>query len=502
MNTATDRNAERADAIQRRLTELAQQHSQADISRRTEFSRNNVSRYVNGTRMPIEFAAALVEGLGVNPAWLLTGEGTPYLSDISSGTQEMAGDLLALVEAMAAVNRMRLGSLTGKHHLGVLRELNEALSKYEGLRANLNKHSRAIFLKLIEDARAALKKRDLNRAETLLQALEQVSRLTDDEFLRAQYEGVQSQFHHYAGNPEAAIPHQRRSFLSFLVKHSKFDEWMLPEAHNYVQVLTHAGRLHEARRAARASYAMSDGQSPTLEAAAATLDLELGDLQQGLDSLRRLIPRVPADYAHNLEHSLARGQLLEGSMTMAQAVTFGGDTEAKWSRLAGWAIFSEREADLQLVAKLGIGTARGQLDPESVQAVQISCLLEVLREGGATAAQRLLVHIENTQQKGDALSRISEQVLATQLFRLGGQRKQALKHLEQAQELIDNLGPELSARVELRLLHARNVLLLLEPATKSEVHQRMRRQAEALVKDLYARGYHCLKELAAQLSSA
>src|SRR5690606_15786849 len=179
-----------------------------------------------------------------------------------------------------------------------------------------------------------------------------------------------------------------------------------------------------------------------------------------------------------------------------------GDTEAKWSRLAGWAIFSEREADLQLVAKLGIGTARGQLDPESVQAVRISCLLEVLREGGATAAQRLLVHIENTQQKGDALSRISEQVLATQLFRLGEQRKQALKHLEQAQELIDNLGPELSARVELRLLHARNVLLLLEPATKSEAHQRMRRQAEALVKDLYARGYHCLKELAAQLSSA
>ena len=146
MSTALDRNAERAEQIQQRLIELAEQHSQADIARKTEFSRNNVSRYVNGTRMPIEFAAALVEGLGVNPAWLLTGEGTAYLSDINSGTQEMAGDLLALVDAMAAVNRMRLGSLTGKHHLGVLRELNETLKKHEGLRDRLNKHSRKIFL--------------------------------------------------------------------------------------------------------------------------------------------------------------------------------------------------------------------------------------------------------------------------------------------------------------------------------------------------------------------
>ncbi|MCB9935972.1 MAG: helix-turn-helix transcriptional regulator [Planctomycetes bacterium] len=501
MTTDTDRNAERADAIQKRLTELAQQHSQADISRKTEFSRNNVSRYVNGTRMPIEFAAALVEGLGVNPAWLLTGEGTPYLSDISGGTREMAGDLLALVEAMAAVNRMRLGSLTGKHHLGVLRELNEALSKYEGLRANLNKHSRAIFLKLIEDTRAALMKRDLNRAETLLQALGQVSRLTDDDHLRAQYEGVQSHFHHYAGDSEAALPHQRRSYLSFLVNHGRFDEWMLPEAHNFVSVLHACSRLHEARRCARAAFAMTDNSAPTLEVAAATLDLELGDLQRGLDSLRRQLPLVPADYAHNVEHSLARGQLLEGSMNIHQAVTFGGDTEAKWSRLASWATFSERKEDLRLVAELGIGRRKGLLDPENVLAVQVSCLREVLAEGGATAAQRLLVHIENTQQKGDAVSRLGEQVLATQLFRLGGQRKQALKHLEHAQELIDSLDPELTPRVEVRALHARNVLLLLDDAPKAEAHQRMRRQAEAFVKDYFDRGYHCLKPLAELLAT-
>lgn len=495
MSTALDRNAERADQIQKRLAELAGQHSQADIARKTEFSRNNVSRYVNGTRMPIEFAAALVEGLGVNPAWLLTGEGTAYLSDINSGTQEMAGDLLALVDAMSAVNRMRLGSLTGKHHLGVLRELNETLKKHEGLRAKLHEHSRKIFLTLVEDTRDALKKRDLNRAENLLQALEQVSRLTDDDFLRAQYEGVQSFYHHYCGNPEEALPHQRRSYLSFLVHHAKFDDWMLPEAHNFIAVLVQCSRLLEARRCARAAFAMTDNGAPTLEVAAANLDLELGDLQRGLDSLRRQIPLVDAGYAHNVEQSLARGQLLEGSMKLPHAVTFGGDTEAKWSRLASWAIMMEGEADLALITSQGIGAGKGLLDPEAVLAVQVSCLLEVLREGGSTAAQRLLVHIENTDQKPDAVSRIQEQAFATQLFRLGKQRKSAIKHLEFTQDLFDKLDPELSPRVETRLLHARNILLLVGADSKQASHQRMRAQAAEFVRDYKSRGYHCVRDL-------
>ncbi|MEZ5991380.1 MAG: helix-turn-helix transcriptional regulator [Planctomycetota bacterium] len=495
MGTTIDRNAERADGIQKRLNELAEQHSQADIARKTEFSRNNVSRYVNGTRMPIEFAAALVDGLGVNPAWLLKGEGTPYLSDINAGTQEMGGDLLALVDAMAAVNRMRLGSLNGKHHLGVLRELNETLKKHEDLRAKLNQHSRKIFLKLVDDVRVALKKRDMNRAENMLQALEQVSRLTDDDFLRAQYEGVQSHFHHYNGDAEAALPHQRRSFLSFLVNQQKLDEWTLPEAHNFVKVLTACWRLSEARRSARAANALTDNSVPVLEATAAQLDLELGDLQQGLDSLRRMIPLVDPDYAHNVEESLARGQLLEGSMTLPQAITFGGDYQSKWSRLAAWAAFSEREQDIELIAKQGIGAEQGRLDPEYVVAVHIMCLRQVMTEGGPEAAQRMLVHLENTDQKSDAVSRIREQAAVTQLFRLGGERKSALKHLENTQQMLDELDPEFTVQVELRFLHARNVLELAGKQTKSTAHQQMRAQAAEFVHEYKACGYHCLADL-------
>jgi transcriptional regulator with XRE-family HTH domain len=478
VNTATDRNAERAEEIQRRLHELAQTHSQADIARKTGFSRNNVSRYVNGTRMPIEFAAALTDGLGINPAWLLTGEGTPYLSDVSAGTAEMAGDLLALVEAMGAVNRMRLGSLTGKHHLGVLRKLNDALVDYERLRGDLNKHSRKVFLNLIEELRSANVKRDLNRAETLLQAAEQVARLSDDLFLQSQLEGTKSHFHHNAGEPERALPHQKRAFMAFLINHPEIDDWTKPEAHNYVMVLMTAHRLVEARRIARATIELCDSDYPDMQSLAAALDTDLGDLHRGLSELRRLVPLVPPNYRHNVEQNLARGQLLEGSITIEQAATFGGDSVAKWSRLAAGVMVRETAGETEYLLKHGVGNLG--LDPESLPAVHLSCLREVLEEGGETPAQRMLVHIENTPQKHDSMARFSQEVMTAQLFRLGGMRKQVRKHSRDAQALLD-ANPELLPRVEFRIVHARNLLAVGSPDETAA--------ARAFVDDFASRGY-------------
>ncbi|MBZ0136377.1 MAG: helix-turn-helix domain-containing protein [Planctomycetes bacterium] len=486
MNTTTDRNAERAEGILKRLAELAETHSQADIARKTEFSRNNVSRYVNGTRMPIEFAAALVEGLGINPAWLLTGEGTPYLSDVSAGTAEMAGDLLALVEAMGAVNRMRLGSLAGKHHLGVLRKLNDAMQDYEKLRADLNKHSRKVFLKLIEEVRNANVKRDLNRAETLLQAAEQVARLSDDWWLQSQLEGAQSHFHHNCGEPEKALPHQKKSFLAYLLNHTELDEWTRPEAHNYVMILLSAHRVREARRIARATIELFDGDHPQMRALAAAIDIELGDLRRGLDDLRRLLPDATTSYRRNIEQTLARGQLLEGSMTIEQAAAFGGDSDAKWSYLASCSAACENQEWVDFVLKHGVN--KQGMDSEYILAVHLSCLREVLSEGSGTAAQRLLVHIDNTLQKQDPMARFAQECMAAQLFRLGGQHKAARNHLDTAQALLHE-NTEVQPRLELRIIHARNVLELCRPGDPPHA------EAVAFVRDYIARGYHVLKDL-------
>ena len=283
--------------------------------------------------------------------------------------------------------------------------------------------------------------------------------------------------------------------MSFLVHHSKFDEWMKPEAHNFVLMLEHCHRFTEARRICRASIEMCDGENPELQHVAAVLDIELGELQRGLNDLRRLIPLVEPSYSLNLQQSLARGQVLEGSMTMPQAVTFGGDSPSKWARLANTAIALEQAEDIDLLLKRGVGTGRDKVSPEHASAVQLSCLLEVLREGGATPAQRMLVHLENTEQKQDAITRFREQAMVAQLFRLGKQRKQAIKHMLAADKLLTELDPELMPLIENRILHARNVLALIALEEKDAVLATIRERAAKFIGEHRARGYHSLKDM-------
>lgn len=131
-----------AKALQSRLNEFARAYSRAEIARKTETSVVNVSRYLKGTRVPAEFCMALVRQFGVNANWLLAGQGSLFVSDLATQHGQMAGDLLELVEAMSAVAKMRLGSIAGRDHMKLLRQLNDSLGTYERLREKLNQQSK------------------------------------------------------------------------------------------------------------------------------------------------------------------------------------------------------------------------------------------------------------------------------------------------------------------------------------------------------------------------
>ena len=69
--------ANRAESTLRaRLQQLAQTHSQAELARKTGFPPANVHRFLKAGKVPADFCEALVREFGVNPAWLLAGEGT------------------------------------------------------------------------------------------------------------------------------------------------------------------------------------------------------------------------------------------------------------------------------------------------------------------------------------------------------------------------------------------------------------------------------------------
>src|SRR5262245_48664134 len=99
--------------VRARLRELAEKTKQAEIAAKTGVNAANVSRYLKDNRIPASFCSALVRGMGVNPAWLMVGEGSAMLSDVTDGTGRMAGNVLQLVEAMNSVTKLRLGSLAG-----------------------------------------------------------------------------------------------------------------------------------------------------------------------------------------------------------------------------------------------------------------------------------------------------------------------------------------------------------------------------------------------------
>ncbi|NUQ34547.1 MAG: hypothetical protein HUU29_06370 [Planctomycetaceae bacterium] len=173
--------------LQRRVAQLVEEHGQAVISRKTGYSATNIHNYVNGTRVPAEFCMALTRELGVNPVWLLTGEGGTQLSDVTRSTSELAGNFLELVNAINAVTRVRLGALAGKQDKKTLHQLNAALKDYEARRGELNARMKDIFRTLLDQFEHALAKINRETASQLLPGLEQAAGLCDNTAMQERY---------------------------------------------------------------------------------------------------------------------------------------------------------------------------------------------------------------------------------------------------------------------------------------------------------------------------
>ncbi|MCC6573340.1 MAG: helix-turn-helix transcriptional regulator [Planctomycetes bacterium] len=316
-----------ATSIQQRFKVLAGQFPQAEIARKTGFSRNNVSRYARGKRMPLEFGGALVSGLGVNPSWLLSGAGTPFLADVAADTGRMAGDLLSLVEAMQAVTRMRIGSLAGKQHAKVLRELNDALGRHEALRVKLNAHSRDLFKQLMAEMLAAVRKFDLARARGLETAVEQVSRLCDDPELLLQFLTVRAHLLLISNRKEEALAMYRRAFLMTLSRADNFDEACLTQGWRFAGSLAEADRPAEARQVLRATINLCPPalrQGPMFAASAFNygyMQAMRPSLHRGLAAMQKHFAAISPDRKSASQLMLVSVQLFGGLVDLPTACT-------------------------------------------------------------------------------------------------------------------------------------------------------------------------------------
>jgi len=479
-------------ALSQRMAQVAARHSQSEIARRTGTSRNNVSRYARGARMPLEFGAALCSELGVNPAWLLMGEGAPWLSDNAAGNEKLAGDLLELVEAMNSVARMRLGSLTGKHHLRVLRELNDALERYEKLRAELNVRTSPIFDELLKQYSGAVESNNLNAADDLSRALTQLARLNDDTVLQARFDALLAHHRYIQGKVPESIDIQR-DVLFHALSRGRLDAESLNEAHNLAMSLYQLSRHAEARRILQAVMTLVPPElraTPEAELADGLLgviEVDMGEVAQGLIRLQRNVAAHADIYLGHSSGFLVRAQLLAGMLTLEAAFSLGEPSRGRALRVLQWAAWLEDKALLKRACREGIGPRPEQL-PEAFVFAQYARALLAALEGDMAPAKAYLSEQVGARSiaPGEPVVRFGVQMNYCRLARAAGQPAAAVKYLHEADQRLHEIPPEYTPDVLARAAHYRNALLL--PGARSS----LKSDATRFFREQVSRGFGSL----------
>ncbi|MCC6573772.1 MAG: helix-turn-helix transcriptional regulator [Planctomycetes bacterium] len=488
-----------------RLAWLVNQHGQSEVARKTGAPVANVHRYLKGARMPAEFCGALVKGLGVNPAWLLTGEGTPYLADVTSSNAAMAGDLLALVEAMNAVSQMRLGSLTGKQHLQVLHELNDAMRRHEELRARLDGKTRPVFKQIVDDLAAALRARKFDQAAAIIKAGEQVSRLCGDESLQLDFSHLQSHYEYYAENVERSIRMDRVNLTRRMAK-DKADPFEVAVAgHSLAMSMRTYGMVHEARRICRAAiglYGDAKASKQTdmdwrLHSLIAMLELDLGNLVEAWRALNEVIPVMGSMLRGIHSILLVRLHLYLGISTPVEALTLGSANAGKFRALLRFACWHEDPDMLRRVIREGVGAARPpQAAPGEWDAVQAQGLLEAFEKPGKKAAEEIPERLGRARLEGQhpKVRAFSVAVFRTQIARISGLTAVARQALAEAERVRGMIPDEITPTIELQATHARNGMVLLE--NRADGKAQYQRSLE-FFKRLDAAGFDCFEPMIA-----
>jgi hypothetical protein len=440
------------DALHGRFAAIAQAHSLSEIARRTDTPLTNVHRYAGGARIPGEFCAALVTRMGVNPGWLLAGEGMPWTSDITAGTSAMAGDLLELVEAMNAVTQMRLGALTGKHHLGVLRQLNDALVRFEELRVRMNAHAEPVFRKLLDDLERALSRMDVDRAGDIARATAQVARLCRQPDLALRHTRLKAHAAYLAGEHEAALTHLQEVFRTSISGGVLATEDDCEQAVRLVMLLAASGRGGEGLRLAEATMLLAGepGRAwsvyPHLAVVTGNLMVYAGRLYEGLALIKRWFPHVKGEgRIRAAQDALRTGLLCAGLLTPDEAFEFAGHNEYKAITLVLYGVFKEDAAYLE--------RAFDYLEGGRVPRLKAYATMHYILDHGRLVLGALRGGRKYAPPGG---AELESKIFETQLLRLTARRAKARKALAQADEMI-GAGRELEVMPFVRALHFRNL---------------------------------------------
>ena len=499
----------RAAVIAERMRLIATRYSQAEIARRTGITPNRVSRYFRGAKIPLDFAGALVREFGVNPSWLLAGEGTPWLADVSAVGNDDSQGMLELVQAIGSVEKMKLGALVGNKYLNILRELNESLKDYESLRARLNARTRPVLAGLIEDLKRQAAAGDGEAAEATERAARQMALLCDDDDTQVALLHVLVLSARTQGDTERSLEAQRRLFKQMLAADEPPDEQEATQAASLINELFAGGYMHEAQKMCRSFKAMIEGTSSLADEAKrmaimdGVLDVQLGDVRHGLSKVIEAYRSLPRYLRTALRHHYLDTMLTTGCTTMREAMStdrvFAAvrDETSRSATSNIMLLFAIWHSDATVLGEACTLYAPGALADRGRQFQPVwyfaDCMRDAATDQNTDAARRFIEHPEIRAIVDSPVNpqRFRQLVAWTEIARRCGSLE-ALTALERADEALHATPKEIRQPFLWCALHYRSACALIAPQSVNPERLMFRNRAESFLAQSEAKGYGCL----------
>jgi hypothetical protein len=462
-------------------------------------------------RIPADFCARLVAGLDINPSWLLTGEGVPYASDLTASAHDSIGSLLELVIGLNAVQRLRLGALTGKGHRQALLRLGRELETFQRLSDQLTAQVKPLFERTLEEVHSAFGRSRPEQADPLLNALERVLPMCRDETLEARVAEARAFLESERGRLDHALKIRRQIVQRSLLSPAQHIETRITDDNNYLATLFHTFYLAEAHRMARVLAALHEQHRHlplywVLPGAVHMLEAEVGRLRESLAGLLQTLPRMP-ELNRSVNHAnLTYAHLLAGTLTLPEAIAAEHaraqrigpmPREASARMLVRVALLVESKPDLDRLLKFSrVDLDRSDEKAQSGLGRHARYVSRALADPSPRLYGQYLADdvVQAAMASPAARVRFVAHVYATQLARLTGAGA-AAERLEQAET--ERLALELGQLpwVSVRALHFRNAALLVGSGRRRHRWAELKAQAQAFIDQHHDNGYLLFDQL-------
>lgn len=494
--------------IRARLRELTSRHPQAEIARKAGISKANVHRYLNKNRIPASLCAAIIENLGVNANWLMTGRGQAPKTGKAAPESQGANtaSLMELVESMNHAARLNLGALTDKQQLKSARELSDNLQRYEQTRARLSSVSRDVLKRVLSDWHEAYRDMKAERCRTLRESAHQLTRLCDDEELRLEAAELEAQSEATFGDERTALEKYRRVVTLTLLRPGGLDDTGISRVNMFLGIAESHGLLREALRVGRAALELARGMNlaarplSVLYMNIGSHSLDLGELEDAMHTLRLSVSTAePGTRTHEFALGFwTMAQFWAGAASFADARSIGKPWWARAESLMLMALWLEDPlAAKQALAEYNEDRADSSAEANT-ESIALRYFLKALRNPSEQVANAALAALQKRQPDETALptDRFQVEVYEAHVAWHAGQRALAARILERAATSLDRMPQDSDPVLLSRAMFWRLAWRLRSSARIAPRAEAARGFFKSMIEKGYARMKSMEKELA------